>query len=39
MSSLKAGYVTQHPLVDHPLETHYDSIVDEPQLTYQHTIW
>jgi hypothetical protein len=27
--------VTQHPPIHHPLEVSYDSIVDEPQLSYQ----
>jgi hypothetical protein len=24
--------VNQHPPLHHPLDTHYDSVVDEPQL-------
>jgi hypothetical protein len=28
-------YVTQYPPMEHPLKMGYDSVVDEPQLSYQ----
>jgi hypothetical protein len=29
------GYATHHPIVHHPLKAHYDSNIDEPQLSNQ----
>jgi hypothetical protein len=34
----KTDYATQQPLVYHPLETRYDSVVDEQQLGYRGSI-
>lgn len=30
--------LTQHPLVHHPLEIHYDWVVDEPHLSYLNNL-
>jgi len=30
---LVSYYLTQYPAMHHPLETNYDSIMDEPQLS------
>jgi hypothetical protein len=34
-SEFDVDQVTQHTPMHHPLENHDDSIVDEPQLSYQ----